>query len=588
MHPAYIQQLVGIADAVAAAGHGDKEPIYQRACEQLGKSRGTLLRHLKQVAVSKPRKRRADAGVVALSAVDADMVSAYCMEGYRKNNRKITSVKEAIKVLRDNGLITAATLDTETGELTPLSDSAIANGLRAHVLHPEQLRQATPHTNLQSLHPNHVWQVDGSVCVIYYLPDGGAELVELDDAVHYKNKPQNMKAIEQFRVIRYVLADHASGVIRYRYYPHAESGEHTVRFLAWAMAPKSGDDPFHGAPMIVMVDPGATSGGLVRRFCTRMGIELIVNKRRNPRAKGSVEKGNHLVETSFEQALRFMKKRPTDFNALNALAETYQLWWNATQLHSRTKRTRFAVWLTITAEQLRITPCAEALLSLATDEPIKRQVRGDLTVSFKNRTWKVDRVPGVYVKSDVYVHWHPFIADTAMAVIWGEDGQEQHIALYEDKLNALGFRDSAAVIGTNHTAKPDTVADANRKRIHRLAAGTDTLAATEKKRDNKHYVPFDGRVDPLLASRQGLATFLPKRGTALNIQVPAVELLKLSQVQAAKWLLGRLGGEYRAELLADVQARFPNGATEEDLEQVLADLAAGRSAGGKANLRAVL
>ena len=192
MHPAYIQQLVGIADAVAAAGHGDKEPIYQRACEQLGKSRGTLLRHLKQVAVSKPRKRRADAGVVALSAVDADMVSAYCMEGYRKNNRKITSVKEAIKVLRDNGLITAATLDTETGELTPLSDSAIANGLRAHVLHPEQLRQATPHTNLQSLHPNHVWQVDGSVCVIYYLPDGGAELVELDDAVHYKNKPQNM------------------------------------------------------------------------------------------------------------------------------------------------------------------------------------------------------------------------------------------------------------------------------------------------------------------------------------------------------------------------------------------------------------
>jgi hypothetical protein len=318
-----------------------------------------------------------------------------------------------------------------------------------------------------------------------------------------------------------------------------------------------------------------------------MGIELIVNRRRNPRAKGSVEKGNHLVETSFEQALRFMKKRPANFDQLNALAETYQLWWNATKEHTRTQRTRFAVWLTITAEQLRITPSAEVLLSLATEEPIKRQVRGDLTITFKNRIWKVDHVPGVYVKSNVYVHWHPFMVDTAMAVVWGEDGQEQHIALYEDKLNGLGFRESAAVIGQNHSAKPDTVADTNRKRVHQLAAGTDTLAATEKKRDNKHYVPFDGRIDPLLASKQALPTFMPKRGTELDVKAPTVELLRMNAVQAAKWLHGRLGREYQPELMADVQARFPEGATEEDLEQVLADLTAGRSATGRAKLQAV-
>jgi hypothetical protein len=587
MNPAYIQQLVGIADAVAAAGHGEKETIYQRACEQLGKSRGTLLKHLKKVAVGKPRKRRADAGVVALSLDDARTLSAYCMEGYRKNNKKITALKEAIQVLRDNGEIVAATLDAGTGELVPLSESAIANGLRTYNLHPDQLRQATPHTNLQSLHPNHVWQVDGSVCVIYYLPDGGSELVELDDAVHYKNKPQNLKAIEQFRVIRYVVSDHASGVVRYRYYPHSESGQHTVRFLAWAIAPKGGNDPFHGRPDILMVDPGATSGGLVQRFCTRIGTKLIINRRRNPRAKGSVEKGNHLVETSFEQALRYMKKRPANFDELNALAETYQLWWNATKEHTRTKRTRFAVWLTITAEQLRITPSAEVLLSLATEEPVKRQVRGDLTIEFKKRIWKVDHVSGVYVKSDVYVHWHPFMVDTAMAVIWGEDGQEQHIALYEDKINALGFRESAAVIGEEHKAKADTVADTNRKQVHQLAAGTDTLAATEKKRDNKHYVPFDGRIDPLLASKQELPTFMPKRGTELDVKAPTVELLRMNAVQAGKWLLGRLGSDYRPELMADVRARFPDGATEEDLEQVLADLAAGRSAIGKAQLRAI-
>jgi len=174
-----------------------------------------------------------------------------------------------------------------------------------------------------------------------------------------------------------------------------------------------------------------------------------------------------------------------------------------------------------------------------------------------------------------------------MAVIWGEDGQEQHIALYEDNTTALGFRQSAAVIGQEHKAKPDTVADTNRKRIHQLSAGTDTLAATEKKRDNKHYTPFDGRIDPLLASKQELPTFMAKRGTALGIQTPTVELLRKNIVQSAVWLKGRLGSEYQPELLADVQARFPEGATDEDLETMLADLAAGRAATGRAKLQVV-
>jgi hypothetical protein len=587
MNPAYIQQLVRIADEVATAGHGEKESIYQRAVAELGKSRATLLKHLNQVAVSKPRKRRSDAGAVTLSQHEAEILSAYLMEGYRRNNRKITSLKEAVNVLRENGLITAATVDTDTGELVPLSESAISRALKTYVLHPDQLRQATPHTRLQSLHPNHVWEVDASVCVIYYLPDGGAELVELDQAVHYKNKPQNLKAIEQFRVIRYVLADHTSGLIRYRYYPHAESGEHTVRFLAWAMSPKAGNDPFQGAPFIVMVDPGATAGGLVRRFCARMGIELIVNKSRNARAKGSVEKGNHLVETSFEQALRYLKPRPANFEQINSLADRYQKSWNFTQVHSRTKQTRLACWLTITPEQLRVTPCAEVLLSLATDEPIKRQVKGDLSVSFKNRLWSVEDVPGVTVKGDVYVHWHPFLADTAMAVVWGEDGREQHIALPEIKLNHYGFAETAARIGQEHKARPDTVADTNRKRVQQIAAGTATLADTEKKRANKHYIPFDGLVDPLIASQQELPAFMPKRGTALDVAAPTVELLRMNTVQMAKWLQGRLGSDYQPGMLADLQKRFPDGATEPELEQVLADLRAGRTAGGKAQLQAV-
>jgi hypothetical protein len=422
---------------------------------------------------------------------------------------------------------------------------------------------------------------------VYYLPDGGTGIAELDEAEHYKNKPENLKAIEQFRVIRYVVADHASGLIRYRYYPHAESGEHTVRFLAWAMADKAGNDPFRGAPFIIIVDPGATSGGLVRRFCERMGTQLIVNKRKNPRAKGSVEKGNHLVETTFEQALRYMARRPRNFEEINALAAKYQITWNATAIHSRHNKTRFAVWMTITPEQLRTVPSADVLLSLATEEPIKRQVRGDLTVPFKNRIWDVKDVPGVLVKGNVFVHWHPFVADTAMAVVWGEDGREQHIALPEKKKNELGFHEDAPIIGNEHKAKPDTVADTNRKRIQRIAAGTDTLESTEKARSRKDYIPFGGAIDPFAHLPKELPTMLKQRGTNLGVYAPAVELIRMSLVQMAKWLQGRLGEDYQPAMLADLQKRFPDGATEPELEEVLINIRAGRTAAGRAKLQAV-
>jgi hypothetical protein len=570
MAAANLQLLVSIADRAEAAGHGKKEAVYRQACEQLGISRATLMKQLKQAGVMKQRKRRADAGQTALNRNEAEIISGYLIEGYRKNNRKITSLKQAIQVLRDNGEIIAGRIDTQTGEIIPLSDAAISRALKAYNLHPEQLRRATPHQNLKSKHPNHVWQIDASVCVLYYLPDAG--LAELDAAVHYKNKPENLKKIEQYRVIRYVLTDHATGLVRFRYYPHAESGEHTVHFMAWAMAPKA-DDPFNGVPEIVMVDPGATSGGLVKRFCQRMGIKLIVNQVHNARAKGSVEKGNHLVETTFEQALRYRGKTPRNFDELNTLAWKFQKHWNRTAIHSRHGKTRMDAWLTISSEQLKTTPSMDILLQLATREPESRKVAGDLSISFKGRKWSVKQVPQVMVDETVMVHWHPFIADTAMAVIIDEDGHEQHIALGEIQQNALGFDEDAAVIGEAHKSPADTIADTHRKQVQKLAAGTDTQEATDKKRKNKHYKPFDGRIDPLIELKKELPPLIHRAGRKADLPRVTQQLQRKNHTQMAIWLRGRLGDAWQPARMAEIKRQYPDGATEPELEQILAELA---------------
>ena len=67
MSPAYLQQLITIAECADKAGHGNKESVYTTACETLGISRAALFTDLKKVKVNKQRKRRSDAGLVELN-----------------------------------------------------------------------------------------------------------------------------------------------------------------------------------------------------------------------------------------------------------------------------------------------------------------------------------------------------------------------------------------------------------------------------------------------------------------------------------------------------------------------------------------
>jgi hypothetical protein len=571
------------AKLLAETPHSEKGPVVEAGAAELGISKPAFYRLLQRVTVS-DRKRRADAGGFELSREEADTISAYLMEGYRLNEKRGRTLETTVDVLRANGEIRAERVDVATGEIRPLSYSAIARALRGYGVHPEQLRRPTPHQALKSRHPNHVWQVDGSVCVLYYLPGGGVGVEELDPAVHYKNKPHNLKAIEEQRVIRYVLTDHATNVIRWRYYPHAETAEHTVRFLAWAMAPKANpSDPFHGRPVILMVDPGATAGGLVKRFCARLGIHLIVNKRRNARAKGSVEGAQNRVELAFEHGLRDQKTAIRSFEQLNQAAEVFQLWWNATKKHTRHGMTRFDAWMHIREHELIKTRSEDVLLSLATREPQKRRVNGDLTAEFQGRTWSVKDVPGVMVKGDVFLHWHPF-EDCAMAVVTDADGNERHIELPDvtgtvDPLNGeWGFQAMAPVIGEEFKSPGDTETDRNRKRISMIASGAKTLEADEKLRGRKDFQSFGGRIDPYKEAKETeLPAYLAKRGTDLQIAAPTVELIPLNHVQAAKWLRARLGDDWRPEHLQQIQREYPDGVPEAELPALAERLSRGEA-----------
>lgn len=120
MNAVLTEKLVAVAQAARMAGHGGKGGIYETACCDLGLSRATLLRKLKEVSVMAQRKRRSDAGHSALTRDEAMMISAVLMESTRKNGKRLYSVADAVETLRANAMIQAEYLDTSTGELRPL------------------------------------------------------------------------------------------------------------------------------------------------------------------------------------------------------------------------------------------------------------------------------------------------------------------------------------------------------------------------------------------------------------------------------------------------------------------------------------
>lgn len=577
------ERLVAIALAARQAGQGGKGAIYEAACKELGMSRATLARKIKEVAVMAPRKRRSDAGKSALTLDEAKLISAALMETTRKNDKRLYSIKDAVTMLRANNAIRAEFLDTETGELRPLSENTIHRALRMYGLHPDQLLAPAPVTELASRHPNHVWQIDASLCTLYYLGNGAKGLQGMEGQVYYKNKPGNLERVSANRVWRYVVTDHASGWVYVEYVLGAESGENLCSVFINAMQERGGADMMHGCPVMIVTDPGAAmTGALFRNLCRALGISLVINAVGNARAKGQVENANNLVETKFEPGL---KLRPVaSLDELNTLAKAWRENFNATEIHRRHGQSRSQVWMTIRADQLIKAPSVEVCRELAVAEPESRKVSPKLTVSFHGREYDVSTVPGVMVHQKVMVTRNPWRDDAAQVVLVGEDGRDVFHVVHEVFKDELGFSENAAVFGESYKRHADTPAQTALKDIEQLVTGTDSLAAAEAARRAKA-LPFGGQLDPYKHIDDAtLPTYLPRRGTAHDLVAPKVELPPMSLVEAAKQIKPRVestGAEWTPDRFRWLQQRYPDGVPQEQLDAIVAELTGPRAGAHK-------
>lgn len=572
------------AAALMCAGHGKKTELAERFAQQWQCSVQTVYRRVGKIKrhVNK-RKRRADRGDSQWRHDELLAVAAYLMESHRNTGKRLASVDDALDTLRANGVIRGAVVDDSTGELVRyLSADSCLRALKVNHLHPDDLRAPAPKVTLGTEHPNQLWQCDPSLCVLYYLQDEEGLRVMPEDEF-YKNKPKNLHKVMNKRVWRYVFTDHASGAFYVEYVLGAESGENLCRTFIHAMQPRGLGDPFHGAPMIIMLDPGsANTGAMFTNLCAGLGVSVMINKPKQPWAKGQVEQANNLIECRFEHRLAFHKV--ASLAALNDAVWAWMRRYNHTAKHSRHGSSRYQAWMTIAADKLRVPPDVETCLRLATHVPVTRKVNTLLRISFKKQHFDVSAVPGVYVGQVLTVTRHPFGDKHDVQVKYtNDDGFDVWYALQPLETTKYGFVDPVMV--GSYRPHAETVMDSNRRAVERAAM----LAASDAEAEDKRKagaLPFDGSINPHKDIEDAKeVAHLPRRGTKVTVDAPVVmktpekverieprrEFPPVSHVEAArriKPLVERAGKEWTGTFYQQLVERFPEGVPIDQIEDL--------------------
>jgi hypothetical protein len=558
-----------LAQRLDAAAHGECTAMIHAFGELYDWSYSRVYRALGKVGWSSGRKTRSDCGTTSQDMGVLTDVCATLRIGQRKNGKPTMHTPTAVSLLSQNGR-----------EIV-VSNSRVNALLKVNQMNLAAQRQDRAAQACRSLYPNHVHQVDPSLCLIYYMPDGKQRIIQEDE--FYKNKLENVAKLK-LKVWRYVLTDHFSNTTIVRYYQaKGETQANLFDFLLYCWNKLEGRVA-HGVPKMLYWDKGsANTAGAIKNALRALGVEAIEHKAKNPRAKGSVENGNNRVECLFES--RLMYEPVENVDQLNAAAEAWYNAYNAdaipnydARLHRKymaEPQARYALWQMIRREQLRILPPVELCRLLLSADPIERKVDGELVISFKHPAIKlrlhydVGHIPGVYVGDMVKVSPLVYGDNQVLVTVTDYKNEETTHIVSPVAADAGGFRADGAVYGEEYKSRPDTVIETAGKAADQAAYAGLSIEEIEKAK-NKNAVPFGGLDAHSHLKDVAAPAFMDRPGERLNVPSPIhVEIKPLTHTQAAMRLRTMLGRPVAAEDRAKLADWYPGGVMEEQLQEVV-------------------
>lgn len=317
----------------------------------------------------------------------------------------------------------------------------------------------------------------------------------------------------------------------------------------------------------------------------RLGVKVILHERKNSRAKGGVEGGHNRWETVFESRLALWQ--PANLDELNARADMVRRAHCSQKIHTRHRMTRYAAWLKIREEQLRLAPSIELCRELVTTGEQERTVTDQLLISFAvtgygSQTYDLRHIPGVAIRTKVRVVVNSYRAPAIDVLMRGEDGTDVAYTVEPAARDAFGFLEAGNVWGEEIRGLPESAAEKQLKKINTMAYGVPTQAEAEAARKARQNA-FEGEIKPFADFEQAVVPqYIPRRGSEHAISAAARELPPVPLVEAVRQL--KANGDTRPNLYALLQAEFgdsvPASAQFDAIEQLRAT-APMRAAGGQ-------
>jgi hypothetical protein len=563
-----------IEGAMAAHGLGSADAVYRRLRQYGGWQSG--------------RAKRKDAGAQAIPDDTLKTIAGIYREGARQDGRRIMSLDLAVSIAE------------QSGHQVPVTVSQVGRYLRAQRMDAGSQANAEHFSELRSLHPNHVHEVDPSLCVLYYLA-GRQHIIR--EADFYKNKLDRVAKI-QTKCWRYLLTDHYSGAPLVRYYVQAgESQAAMFDFLLWAWTRQPGR-VMHGLPKIVLWDKGSANiAHGIQTLLEALDIRAIEHSTERSNVKGQVESSQRIVERGFESRLRF--EPVADVDQLNAAADLWSAAFNANllpRLDTRIHRpgaaplVRTDLWLHIRADQIRECPPREVCARVLEGRPETRIVRPQAYITYPHPA--LGRATKYSLRTVTELHRGDQV--TVSPLLVGLDGEQGFIRLRwkdpqgqdhtwrvapEVELDRAGRPMAAAVIGETYC--PPTKRDAQR-----AADSLDALAYPRTEQEisaqreagkeiddheharrsrQKNVVPFGGTLNAIghLADIQQ-PTYLPRRGTAVELEAPEDRTPDVPLVRALSRLRDAWGRPITREESAWLRTRYGAQIPETELQRLAA------------------
>lgn len=585
--------LLALRDRLACAPHGERSAMVKNFASCSGRSVNTVYTMLRTHAnYTSGRKRRADAGTSRLDTGTLDLIASMRQEGKRQNGKQTLPLGVAMNVADTNG----ATIS--------VSASQVARLLRQRGLDTKTLAASRTTQELRALYPNHVHQIDPSLCLLYYAPGGKQHL--MTEQKFYKNKLENFAKIK-LKVWRYVRYDRASGVVDVRYFESAgESQAVLFDFLMWTWSKQDGRLN-HGVPKMLLWDKGSanTSHG-IQHLLDSLGVKHETHAAGHAWAKGGVEQANNLVETHFESRLRLEPVNSVE--ELNASALRWMRDWNSNQIkHVECRLVRASgeplvrdeLWSLIlrTPGALVEMPPRDVCAWFMSGRDAERLVN-NLAVSFSHpelgRAARYDlRAWADQIHNRQKLKVTPvLLRDGLLRVEIPQAGADPLVVEVEPvrDFTAYGENAAAQVIGDGYVQGVKSASEMAARRLVAAAYGEGTTVDGAEALREKNARPFahlnDGKglvAHSHLGEAEAQTRLLPVAGEVTTDavrmatrSVRQVQVEPLSHVEAAKQLRAILGSAWTAEHFAWLAQRHPDGVQPEALETIAAELKGGR------------